>query len=58
MQATSACRRFLAGFVSVATDITVGASSLAILATATSRWHTAVGVALVVLLVTRAEWAS
>ena len=58
MQATSAPRRFLAGFVSVVTDITVGASSLAILATATSPMHTAVGVALAVLLVTRAEWAS
>lgn len=58
MQATSAPRRFPVGFVSVVTDITVGASSLAILATATTPLHTAVGVVLAVLLLTRTEWAS
>lgn len=58
MQATSAHRRFPAGFVTAVTDVTLGASSLAILATSTSPWHTAVGVVLVVLLVTRVEWAS
>lgn len=58
MQATSAPRRTAVGFVGAVTDITVGASSLAILATATSPLHTAVGVALAMLLLTRAEWAS
>jgi hypothetical protein len=45
-------------FVGALTDITVGVTSLAILATATSPAHTAVGVVLAVLLVTRAEWAA
>lgn len=45
-------------FVSAMTDITVGATSLAILATATQPAHTAAGVVLALLLVTRAEWAS
>lgn len=57
MQAASS-RRTAVGFVSVVTDITVGASSLAILATATSPMHTAVGVVLAVLLLTRTEAAS
>lgn len=58
MQATSAPRRFPVRLVSALTDIIVGAASLAILATATSPTHTAVGVVLAVLLLTRAEWAS
>ena len=58
MQATSAPRRFPVRIVAALTDITVGAASLAILATATSPLHTAVGVALAVLLLTRTEWAS
>lgn len=58
MQATSAPRRFPVRSVSALTDITVGASSLAILATATSPLHTATGVVLAVLLLTRTEWAS
>jgi hypothetical protein len=45
-------------FVGALTDITVGVTSLAILATATRPAHTAVGVVLAVLLLTRAEWAA
>lgn len=55
---TSRAGRGFAQSVGALTDITVGASSLAILATATSPLHTAVGVVLAVLLLTRAEWAS
>jgi hypothetical protein len=58
MQATSAPRRFPVRIVGAVTDLTVGASSLAILATATSPLHTAVGVVLAVLLLTRTEAAS
>ena len=56
MQAASSRRTVR--IVGAVTDLTIGASSLAILATATSPLHTAPGVVLAVLLLTRAEWAS
>ena len=61
MQATPSPRHSPAAFVRIVgavTDLTVGASSLAILASATSPLHTAVGVVLAVLLLTRTEAAS